>query len=135
MQIAKKLSKHCEKEFPDSCHHPKPGSVVVFLWYRRYSHKLLTVNNHIKCPSNFAFARLIYLFHPPIFEKILMQIRSILFHSEFGEIDSDMVKTAVKTFVHSCAGYSVATYVLVSMHTHVLRHYSEIYVSWSSGRW
>ena len=36
-------------------------------------------------------------------------------HSEFGEIDTDKVKAAVKTFTHSCAGYSVATYVLVSM--------------------
>ena len=39
--------------------------------------------------------------------------------SEFGEVDGDMVKTAVKTFVHSCAGYSVATYVLVSCHAAV----------------
>jgi len=35
-------------------------------------------------------------------------------YSEFGEIDPDKVKAAVKTFTHSCAGYSVATYVLVS---------------------
>ncbi len=42
-----------------------------------YSHKLLTINNYVNCPSNFAFARSIYLFHPPIFEKILMRIRSI----------------------------------------------------------
>ena len=35
--------------------------------------------------------------------------------SEFEEIDSDKVKTAVKSFVHSCAGYSVATYVLVNL--------------------
>ena len=35
------------------------------------------------------------------------------FFSEFGEEDGDRVKEAVKTFVHSCAGYSVATYVLV----------------------
>ncbi len=45
--------------------------------YRPYSHKLLTINNYVNCPSNFAFAHLIYLFHPPIFEKIFMQIRSI----------------------------------------------------------
>ncbi len=45
--------------------------------YRPYSHKLLTINNYVNCPSNFAYARLIYLFHPPIFEKILMRIRSI----------------------------------------------------------
>ena len=35
--------------------------------------------------------------------------------SEFGETDPDMVKEAVRLFVHSCAGYSVATYVLVSL--------------------
>ena len=34
--------------------------------------------------------------------------------SEFGEEDVDKVKSAVRMFVHSCAGYSVATYVLVS---------------------
>ena len=33
--------------------------------------------------------------------------------SEFGEVDPDKLKAAVKTFIHSCAGYSVATYVLV----------------------
>ena len=33
--------------------------------------------------------------------------------SEFGEVDLDKLKAAVKTFIHSCAGYSVATYVLV----------------------
>ena len=27
----------------------------------------------------------------------------------------DKVKAAVRTFIHSCAGYSVATYVLVSI--------------------
>ncbi len=42
---------------------------------RPYSHKLLTINNYVNCPPNFAFARSIYLFHPPIFEKILMRIR------------------------------------------------------------
>ncbi len=33
--------------------------------------------------------------------------------SEFDETDPDLVKEAVRTFAHSCAGYSVATYVLV----------------------
>ncbi len=47
--------------------------------YRPYSHKLLTINNYVNCPSNFVFARSIYLFHTPIFEKILMRIRSINF--------------------------------------------------------
>ena len=37
--------------------------------------------------------------------------------SEFGEEDVDKVKAAVKMFVHSCAGYSVATYVLVRLQT------------------
>ncbi len=46
--------------------------------YRPYSHKLLTINNYVSCLSNFAFARSIYLFHPPIFEKILMRILSIV---------------------------------------------------------
>ncbi len=44
---------------------------------RLYSHKLLTINNYVNCPLNFAFARSIYLFHPPIFEEIAMRIRSI----------------------------------------------------------
>ena len=35
------------------------------------------------------------------------------FYSEFGEIDQDKVKSAVNTFMRSCAGYSVATYALV----------------------
>ena len=38
--------------------------------------------------------------------------------SEFGETDADRVKDAIKMFVHSCAGYSVATYVLVWQQTH-----------------
>ncbi len=50
--------------------HPPPPVNL----YRPYSHKLLTINNYVNCPSNFAFARSIYLFHPPNF---LMQIRSI----------------------------------------------------------
>ena len=35
-------------------------------------------------------------------------------YSEFGGEDPDKLKTAIDTFVHSCAGYSVATYILVS---------------------
>jgi hypothetical protein len=43
--------------------------------------------------------------------KLLDWIRS---HqtNEFGELDPEKLKTAVKKFAHSCAGYSVATYVL-----------------------
>ena len=37
--------------------------------------------------------------------------------SEFRELDPEKVKLAVKKFTHSCAGYSVATYVLVGIHT------------------
>ncbi len=33
--------------------------------------------------------------------------------SEFGEDDPEKLKAAIDTFVHSCAGYSVATYILV----------------------
>lgn len=33
--------------------------------------------------------------------------------SEFGETDKDMLDAAIKRFTRSCAGYSVATYVLV----------------------
>ena len=34
--------------------------------------------------------------------------------SEYGETDYEMLNAAVKRFTRSCAGYSVATYVLVS---------------------
>ena len=44
--------------------------------------------------------------------------------SEFGEVDPDKLKAAVKIFIHSCAGYSVATYVLVCNIITILRsHY------------
>ena len=33
--------------------------------------------------------------------------------SQFGEEDPDLVQLAINRFVRSCAGYSVATYVLV----------------------
>ncbi len=45
---------------------------------RPFSHKLLIINNYVNCRLNFAFALLICLFHPLIFEKILMRIRSIV---------------------------------------------------------
>ncbi len=45
---------------------------------RPYSHKGITANNYVNCPSIIVFACLICLFHPPIFEKILMRIRSII---------------------------------------------------------
>ncbi len=48
-----------------------------FRSHRPYSHKLLTINNYVIWPSNFAFARSICLLHPPIFEKILMRIWSV----------------------------------------------------------
>ena len=35
-------------------------------------------------------------------------------NSELQELDPEKLKNAVKRFAHSCAGYSVATYVLVS---------------------
>lgn len=45
----------------------------------------------------------------------LIKISNLLpLYSEFDETDPDKVKEAVRIFVHSCAGYSVATYVLVS---------------------
>ena len=33
--------------------------------------------------------------------------------SQFGEEDPDLVESAIDRFLRSCAGYSVATYVLV----------------------
>lgn len=56
-------------------------------------------------------------------------------YSEFGEIDPDKVKAAVKTFTHSCAGYSVATYVLVS--DSYINKYMQtvIVVQFSIGHW
>ena len=33
--------------------------------------------------------------------------------SDFGEVDQEKVDAAIKRFTQSCAGYSVATYVLV----------------------
>ena len=47
---------------------------------------------------------------PSLSESFLLSI-----FSEFGETDHEMLEAAVKRFVRSCAGYSVATYVLVSM--------------------
>ena len=37
--------------------------------------------------------------------------------SEFGEVDPELLNAAVTRFTRSCAGYSVATYVLVSVMT------------------
>ncbi len=58
-----------------------PGGVskvcMLYMYMYMYRPYLLTINNYVNCPSNFAFAHSIYLFHPPIFEKILMRIRSI----------------------------------------------------------
>ena len=34
--------------------------------------------------------------------------------SEFGEDDPDLLKDSIKRFMYSCAGYTVASYVLVS---------------------
>ncbi len=55
----------------------RSGITCMYFYNRRYSHKLQTINNYVHCPSNFVFARSIYLFHLPIFEKILMRIQSI----------------------------------------------------------
>lgn len=40
---------------------------------------------------------------------------SLITCSEFGEVDPEKLEAAIDTFVHSCAGYSVATYILVSI--------------------
>ena len=42
-----------------------------------------------------------------------MYALTVPYCSEYGEVDSDKLEAAVDTFVRSCAGYSVATYVLV----------------------
>ena len=36
-----------------------------------------------------------------------------MFYSQFGEKDADLIQSAINRFVHSCTGYSVATYILV----------------------
>ena len=36
-----------------------------------------------------------------------------MFNSQFGEKDPDLLQSAIDRFIHSCAGYSVATYILV----------------------
>ncbi len=46
---------------------------------RPYSHKLLTINNYVNCPSSFALARLNYLFHLPILRKSLCKYGSLQF--------------------------------------------------------
>ena len=43
-----------------------------------------------------------------------MQHLSVLYLSEFGENDPDKLSEAIRRFTLSCAGYTVATYVLVS---------------------
>ena len=49
--------------------------------------------------------------------KFFFNMRFLFSLSEFGEVDPDKLKAAVKTFIHSCAGYSVATYVVYYMKT------------------
>ncbi len=53
-----------------------PGKMID-IGNRPYSHKGITINNY---RSNFTFSRSICPFHMPIFEKILMRIRSRKFH-------------------------------------------------------
>ncbi len=48
------------------------GVIIDHNRYRPYSHKEITINNYVNCPSIFAFARLICRFHLPIVMKILM---------------------------------------------------------------
>ena len=54
---------------------------------------------------------------------IILSLTFINNISEYGEIDPDKVKAAVNTFMRSCAGYSVATYALVSLVTKITAMY------------
>lgn len=51
-----------------------------------------------------------------------IDINFLSLNSEFSELDPEKLKLAVKKFTHSCAGYSVATYVLVGKCIYIDNH-------------
>ncbi len=53
---------------------------------RPLPHKLLTINNYVKCPSKFAFAHSSFLFHPPIFEKILIIMVKVHYIIDYNKL-------------------------------------------------
>jgi len=52
-----------------------------------------------------------------------------LVHSQFGEKDPELLKAAIDKFVRSCAGYSVATYVLVKSITYAVRVSASVHLN------
>ncbi len=71
---------------------------------RPYSHKLLTINNYVNCPSNFAFARSIYLFHSPIFEIILIQIIMVYSRGFYQVMVNTVCSDVAQSFVFVIKG-------------------------------
>ncbi len=78
---------------------------------RTYLHKLLTINNYVNCPSNFAFAR---LFRLPILDYIFLRLLSIVYSArffveqKFYESDSENINFHKIRFV--CGSWSVHTH-------------------------
>ncbi len=94
-------------------------------WYRPYSHKGITINNYVNWPSNFAFARSIYLFYPPIFRKFLCEyglLNQLPITLSAELLTPYLAEQPVFNYLHGCVRSGVLLRIRIHLQTHDIEY-------------
>ncbi len=94
-------------------------------WNRPYSHKGITITNYANCPSTFALAHRIYLFHPPIFRKFLCEfglLNQLPITLSAELLIPYLAERPVFNYLHGCVRSGVLLRICIHLQTHDIEY-------------